>query len=261
MMRRIDEEFARHCFARFLQGRGYGGGGTWRLGEDPPDFRLRVDKEDFLVEVTTVVDRVQCGDAVTSDPLVEAVQLEFAEEVRRLAAARSCQSGLYVLDLDGLPVNKGEKQRALSRALDFMGRTGPAARGAREQILRDQSAVWVIEKWPSEDLAIETVLSSSPHGKWGGEIREELPRFLRMTLEQKIRKLCHLGGSRILLLIDRYHLAGSRDWRAALPRDLVGPFHTVARVHGAHECEVLYTKEPSWLPAETRGVTRWPGGI
>lgn len=246
--RRADEEYARRCFARFLEGRTGGRGSTWRVGEDPPDFRLLVGDSEFVVEVTSVVERIPCGGGEITDPLVEAVQLAFVETVRQLAGARSVQTGLFLLDLDGIPVDKKERQGALARARDYMGRWSQAIRGEREDILNDSSAVWAIEKWPAEEFSVESILSSSPRGKWAGEIREELPRFVRIAMEEKTRKLAHLDGSRVLLLVDRYRLAESREWRAALPQDLVAAFHTVARVHGACECEVLSTMEPAWLP-------------
>jgi hypothetical protein len=53
------------------------------------------------------------------------------------------------------------------------------------------------------------------------------------------------------LLIDAYHYAPGHTWHAVVAGQVAlrDRFHTIARIHGDHECQILWSVERTWEAA------------
>jgi hypothetical protein len=58
-------------------------------------------------------------------------------------------------------------------------------------------------------------------------------------------------GAHILLLIDSYHYGPGQIWQASISGAalLRARFHTIARIHGNYECQILWSMQSSWQAA------------
>ena len=246
-MPRLDEEYARESFSRFLSARVGGAKLLWRAGANPPDYEVTIGSIAYPVEVTRVTDRVELDGRVFTEPHVQAALMDFKDELKQLAQAQSLISGAFVLGLDGIGDLSQRRPELMVRAISYMKRSQLHQSFPEETLLDTTSAHWTIEKAHSELHYVGATWSTSGKGKWGGEIREELPLLIRERVEEKVKKLSHLAHPSILLLVDQYNFGEEGVWMDSVPRDLVSWFHTVARIHGDHDCQILHSSEPAWL--------------
>lgn len=245
-MKRRDEEFARKAWTRFLVEAGHDGEALWEDGAEPPDYRLKTSVGSFAVEVTWITDRVQLGEKTYAEPAVIAALRRFVRDLRECAGRESLVTGAYVLGLDGVSQLAERKPGLLEECLDYMRATQEIGSAQELVLLEVGAARWTIQKVHSDRCYVHGVYAASADGIWQGQIEKDLRSCLTKALERKAAKLSRVTLPRVLLLVDAYHLAESADWKACMPRDLLGTFHTVARVHGNHECQLLHSVEVSW---------------
>jgi hypothetical protein len=244
---RRDEEYARDSFSRFLGTRVGTQVASWRPGANPPDYEVTIGSVVFPVEVTRVTDRVELDGRVFTEPHVQAALMGFKDELKVLAESQSLVSGAFVLGLEGIGDMARRKPELLGQAISYMRRAQFEAAFPEETLLETESAHWTIEKAHSESRYVGATWATSGGGKWGGEIRDELPRYIREAVQKKVHKLAHMASPSILLLVDQYYFGEEDAWAESVPSDLVKCFHTVARVHGDHDCQILHSSEAAWL--------------
>jgi hypothetical protein len=87
--------------------------------------------------------------------------------------------------------------------------------------------------------------------KWGGQIVQEASSLITDALVHKAERLKAVSGHHVLLLIDAYHYAPGHTWHAVVAGQVAlrDRFHTIARIHGDHECQILWSVERTWEAA------------
>jgi hypothetical protein len=87
--------------------------------------------------------------------------------------------------------------------------------------------------------------------KWGGQIVQETSGLIVGALSVKAERMKAVPGAHIILLIDAYHYGPGEIWEASVVGDalLCARFHTIARIHGNYECQILWSVDSSWKAA------------
>ncbi len=250
MVKRVDEEFAKEAFVRFLARVG-GALGDWQDGSDPPDYFLSLPGHRFAVEVTQVMERFD----LAVSPVPYAGMSKSLTRLTRRLQARALQEGVlrgtYVLAFKPIP-NLGQQESVLTdRLLQLLSSGSQVKRDHWTPVLQgpDGPLVEIMKLTDNGATIAELVGGSGP--KWGGQIVEEGSRLILEALTNKADRLRNVAGAHILLLVDAYHYAPGEIWRASIggAASLRSSFHTIARVHAEYECQVLFSMEPAWEAA------------
>lgn len=235
--KRRDEEFARQAFDRWLV-RHRSESVGWEDGDEPPDYTLRLSDEGFAVEVTSIVETLDLGHGVLSTTGIRASLEGFERSLERAAQGAGLLHGTYVLYMDALPDLPRLKRELMQAALAFIEEVRDVPATEPHRLHARPSCHWTIQKIRPEGC---TVVSGIGGGcKWLAEAKSELPGLVSTTLKRKQERLSAVDQPLILLLIDRFVWLDSPAWA-----EIVGElpetqnFHTVARVWGNHDCQVL----------------------
>jgi len=130
---RIDEEFARWSFEQYLESKGvskqeWSKGGERRL---PPDCYLTVDDKVFVVEITTLIEKVNTSRKVVSRITIDETVEDFVEEIEKEQLDEGL-SGLYYLRFPPVDVDFYSHRHRLKnsiltyiRSTQFQGQFDP----------------------------------------------------------------------------------------------------------------------------------------
>lgn len=239
--KRIDEEFARKAFADHLAGLPLEA--SWSDGTEPPDFFLTIigDKT-FPVEVTQIMESVAAG----PDSLPErGWQIALERIVTRTEAEmvrRGALRGVYVMHLEPAP-NALQLEREILDSVETYLRDTASATIAPPLTLwhEKKNRHWEIEKVGDRENGMIGGSFVLGEAKWQAESRLEIQSLIEIAAETKRRKTIRLSDV-ILLLVDAYHYAEAEDWQAASEAVGLNGYHTVARIFGPHECQILHFK-------------------
>jgi hypothetical protein len=96
----------------------------------------------------------------------------------------------------------------------------------------------------------------SRESKWGAQIVPEVSELIHQAVFAETERLRAVPGERVLLLFDGYHLADPDAWQVSInwPWYLASPFHTIARVYGEFECQILHCRDGTWRAASSRST-------
>lgn len=243
-MPRIDEEFARESFDRFLAGVTTESR-SWSPGAQPPDFDLTLGFATHPVEVTQLMESVSIDQQVATErgwvKNLESVSEKVEAEMQR----RNVLRGTFVLDLEPA-VRSHQLAAALFDAIEaYIRQTADRDRAPRHVLWRGpEGASWSIEKIHANGNLIGAGMSIGG-AKRHHEIRADLRQMITNGLEGKRHKTRSLRNV-VLLFVDAYNYGDSTDWAFVAAELSFEPFHTVARVHQEWQCQVLCSTEPTW---------------
>lgn len=182
-----------------------------REQQDPPDFTVTVDGEQFPTEVTSIVSRQQ----------YHAQCKEFAEAIRDQASSRGVLSGTYALIFSQLPVipkpasKRGRK--LLDAAVAHLEATKQETASSEIQLVTAVEGRISIAKVSATGAAVGVLWT--PPAVWEGEIRSQLSKLIQEAVDTKHRKLEDAGigsGKALLLLYDAYGYGEPKDAVAAM---------------------------------------------
>jgi hypothetical protein len=212
-----------------------------REKQDPPDFTVMVDGEQFPAEVTSIVSRQQYHEQCK----------EFAEAIRNQADSQRKLHGTYAFIVTHLPVlprpaSKGGR-KLLDAAIAYIESTKQAIVSSEFQIATAAEGQISIEKVSASGATVS--FCGIPPLMWEGEIQAQLSTLIQEVVDTKHRKLEKAGiGSEkaLLLLFDAYGYGEPIDAVAAM-QHLNGHdwFHSVFWV--ASFCDrknITYPDEP-----------------
>lgn len=237
---RRDEEWARNVFDQWLTATGVTGH-TWNPGTDPPDFSLRLaDGTAFAVEVTQVQEELALGQGTMSEQDVTVCLTKAIRELERKALVNGVLSGFYAVHAEPIPHLKKELPQIEARLTEYLLATSKLA-AAPEAIIREGpwGRQWTICKLAREGAEIAESIALHGMALWQGEYIEKLHDRVEAILSRKREQLRGIDGPKVLLLLDRFHYADNREWATMATRLDLAAFHTVARVHGDRQCQVL----------------------
>ncbi len=243
-MKRKEEEFAKKAFLKHLGRCGLDQNSM--EDSERPDYLLKVGVHRYAVEVTQVMQAFELnGHQFPSRQLNNALE-RFVQRVQDRARNLGILSGTYIVGLEAISDFEETAPLIEKRCLNYIRRTQRASVAMPEIVLNRASVWWEIQKLAREGCSVSEI-DSTGDAMWPDEIRRELREVLVKRLADKIVKLKHVEIPVILLLVDDYHLASPDDWPKAIPACLLQRFHTVARVHGDYECQVLWSMNSAWL--------------
>ena len=245
---RLDEDFARETFERFLKARCHGGT-LWSTGGEPPDYDLEVDHVSYAVEITQIMGSIElAGQHISARATIESLR-RFVSAVEWRAVDLGILTGGYHLHVCPVPNLRQVAEELTSRILTYVAAT-TSGRATEPKVLwrgrRGQS--WRLARVSEERQYIAPTFSVSGV-KRQGDINADLGRIISTTLTSKARKLAGITRPVIVLLIDAYHFGDEDNWMAAVRDATWEPFHTVVRVFGEYGCQVLFSRADRWSTA------------
>jgi hypothetical protein len=212
-----------------------------REKQDPPDFTLLVDGEQFPTEVTSIVSRQQYYEQCK----------EFAEVIRDQADSQRKLRGTYAFVVTHLPFlprpsSKGGG-KLLDAAIGFIESTKQNIVSSEFQIVTAAEGQISIEKVSASGATVK--FCWIPPAMWEGEIQAQLSTLIQEAVDTKHRKLEKAGiasEKALLLLYDAYGYGEPSDAVVAM-QHLNGHdwFHSVFWV--ASFCDrknITYPNEP-----------------
>ncbi len=82
---RADEEQCKNKFDAFLRQRYLDGDISWRCGDEPPDYYVRLRGDCYAVEVTNLFENIELGDETTSHLGFRTRVLAFLRQIEQKA--------------------------------------------------------------------------------------------------------------------------------------------------------------------------------
>jgi hypothetical protein len=247
---RDDEEFAKEAFGRFLSRAG-GASAQWQDGPDPPDYFLTWGASRFAVEVTQVMEQLDLGAKPLPYRGMARALKSFTERLQAKAKEAGVLHGTYMLDLSPIPNLASHEAILTDQILRFLASPPAPGHASWTPLLQgvDGPIVQIMKLSDAGAVICEIVGGSG--AKWGRQIVEESSGLILGALGVKADRLKEVPGAHILLLIDEYHYAPGEYWQAVVAAAgvLQSRFHTIARIHGEYECQVLHSIEPTWRAA------------
>ena len=182
-----------------------------REEDDPPDFSVIIDDENYSVEVTSIVSEQQYHEHCN----------EFVEVIRRNAISSGTLSGKYTLVIFGLPTipkpNSQDGRNLLNAALSYIQATKQQDVSPKVELVSEASGKIEIQKISGINATVG--LLWTPPGKWGIDIQNQVTGLIQKAVDDKIRKLQAKriidGDKAVLLLYDAYGYADHDDVRLA----------------------------------------------
>lgn len=177
-----------------------------REQQDPPDFTVMVDGEQFPTEVTSIVSHQQ----------YHAHCDELAEAIRDKAISKGVLAGTYALIVSRLPTVPKQASRSGRKLLDdavaYIEATEKETVSSELDLATAENGRINIAK-VSEDGAEVGVLWA-PSAMWKVEAQSQLSELIQEAIDKKRYKLKNIGissGKALLLLYDAYGYGEPKD--------------------------------------------------
>lgn len=229
-----DENHVREAVERYLSTEYLGLPVAVLEGADPPDYVATVGDRAFNLEVTGIVANLSVGGRVHTEEGVLAGLTKTAESLRAQLEAAPGTSGCYVVHLEPVPHLKREISRLTAACLAYM----------RETVHRERAPAfrlpfgWEIMKYSDARRSVLYMLGAGD-AVWEGQIQEELDLRVAEAVARKQLRAAALGGSWVLALLDRYHVADPGHWLAAIRRAPAHSFSAILLVGPQGRCTSL----------------------
>lgn len=196
-----------------------------RESNDPPDFWLNIDSQEYAAEVTSIV--IEQGH--------HAACIAFKDALKNSAISEGIIKGSYCLQVTmqpQIPRKNSTQWRDLSdKALSFIRDTSSEDSPQNVLLLDDNEGQLSIRKINSDGATVG--LFGAPGAKWEGEIHLELQGLIQDAVTTKRKKLEKKGVLNqcpriFLVLYDAYGYGDVEDVRKALmSTDDYDWFHSV----------------------------------
>lgn len=237
---RSDEEFAREAFTRYLLAMGWDDL-HWERGPDPPDYLLILPDRQFPVEVTQIMGTSRVGKHRLSERGWLATLKKLEDRLEAEMIRRGLLHGAYELSLRPVPNLREAEFEAVPRLADYLTATADLEVAPSSLLFRHGRTKWTIRKVGNgKDLIGSLIIIGG--AKWQMQVQNELQELVDAAVQIKMQKTKGINDV-ILLLIDGYHYAEVDDWKVVADTTEMSGFHTVARVFGSGECQILYSRD------------------
>lgn len=184
-----------------------------KIDDDPPDFSLQIDGEDFFAEVTSIVD----------DEMFHANCRNLANHIESQCIQQHVLFGSYALVVRRKPHVPKQSSTAgkdlLSSALSYVTRTAQHDAAEAFEIWRDPSGFLQLTKTSPTGRNVGVVWFGAV--KREHEVIDELTALMQRAVTEKIRKLSHRNlpmARTMLVFYDAYGFAEPKHAARALQR-------------------------------------------
>ncbi len=245
---RPDEEFAQRAFAEFLSRTG-SEEVSWAPGDEPPDRYVTVDARRFAVEITQIMELVPLGTHSMPDHGVNEFLRRFAVSLEDEAKERGVLKGTYAVYLEPIPNFAAHREVLSEQVFHYLEATArdDSAQAATIGAFENHAMIH-IEKFSSEGQHLH-YMTGGADAKWPGQILHDLSTLIPSAVSLKAQRLSKFALPKILLLVDSYLYGKSEEWQAVINAIPQHPFHTIARVHNEHRCQILFSSDRRWYEA------------
>lgn len=237
---RSDEEFAREAFTRYLLSMGCDDL-SWERGADPPDYHLILPNQQFPVEVTQIMGTSRVGKHRLSERGWVATLKRLEDRVEAQMIRRGLLHGAYELNLRPVPNLREAEMEAVPRVADYLTTTAALEVAPSSLLFQHGRTKWTIRKVGNGKDLIGSLITIGG-AKWQLQVQDELEGLVNTAVQVKMQKTKGIDDV-ILLLIDEYHYAEADDWKVVAGTVEMSGYHTVARVFGSGECQILYSRD------------------
>ncbi|MCA9443821.1 MAG: hypothetical protein KC964_23685 [Candidatus Omnitrophica bacterium] len=223
---------------------------SWSPGDEPPDFWLEVEDSRFAVEITQLMEAIDVGNITISvRQAIESLR-KFIAGIEFEAKEKGFLDGGYVVQVFPISGFNVIQHQIKENILNFVETSASHRKESAIVWQGYRGRHWRIQRIPTEKNYIQSIVTPTPP-KREYQIGSELKQFTFEALSKKAVKLESIGHPIVLLLIDAYHFADSDLWATVIDQRFPSAFHTVARVFGDYECQVLRSREDRWLRDKT----------
>ena len=213
-------------------------GGTWRVGEDPPDAYISLDGQETAVEISILTEHVidKSGKVVprlSQDSGVIGLCDELAEEFKNLIP-----SGVYILLTISAPLNKIRKTKAyLIHEIKKIVQRNTATERVVE-IYKNRVKIQLIS---GDRLSGKKVVGIVPNQNSNADILVNARYILNERLNEKTKKCSKIVHRPLwLALFNDYWLAGPDTYKLAMKNlSITHPFDKICLVLGNKQVHTL----------------------
>ncbi len=249
-MMRQDEVFAKEIFNSFLEKV------TidliiWKDGNqnEPPDFYLSIGNNEFVVEVTALMQHVKVQEQNVPILALSESLKRFVGKIEKKALEAEILNGTYYVIFDNWYGDFQEVSKKLSQdILDFILETQSAPQIASTPIEIDFVNYCSIEKTPKSGNRVQIRMYPAT-GMFMEAARRETRKLLESMIVNKSKKLRELTQPKILLLIAQSYFVDAEKF-SELAKDLdLSGFHTVflIDVYDPDRSYILHSINADWL--------------
>jgi hypothetical protein len=244
---RPDEEYCKTVFTEFLKSVDSTSQISWREpAQDPPDYYLTIDRDNFAVEVTQLMETYEVGNLKMPSVGMNHALVNFCRRLEKIATNEGLLQGSYCLHLEPIPDLKSKEEEIINKALKYMGRTRSFEIAGSEDLVVYQHNRIAIQKYGNSANLLEWI-DTSGNAKWPGDIKDDIADIFRDVMVAKKEKMINVNEDKILLLLDRYSLADNNDWKEVVNPDLCIGFHSVALIAHDATTTILHSRNNAWL--------------
>lgn len=231
-----DEVYGRKVLETHFRNQIPGADIQW-IGSETPDYWLTMNGEEFAVEMTQLVESysVPARKPITTVGFDESVE-RLKNYVRGLAIKLGILHGTYLLDFQP-PFDsfKRCREKLVDLIIAFIKETQH-----HQQVRRTELSNTPIAIYGSKDNSRinEVVYTILPHAAWEVDIVKKLQVLANEALIRKIEKLKRVQAKKILVLLNRYLMAGRDHFPVALDAaepTLLAQFHEVYVIPSTEE--------------------------
>lgn len=249
---RKNEEFCKDSFNNFLVNKLGLYPSNRRKGENPPDYYFTLNRQDYAVEVTTIMLNV----ISTAKPMPQlsfhSALSDFTEEIMEEAKNQGILNGTYYLYFFG-PFDKFTKAKKSIKksALSYIDKSQSITTGDWKIIYQSgERKCEIFKTGTSSDKVSLGGIASPDYGKWEGEYEEEACRILLEWTLIKRKKLKNVKQPKILILLDNYpfsDLSKGIYKKCKLEPDILNFYHSIFIVEPDGSGYFIHSKEKNWV--------------
>ena len=259
------EQFCADSFDRFLAHRLGIASRVWEpvsRGQDPPDFFLTIDQENFAVEVTSteVMRGVSFGEGQIQEETYEHSHTQFIKDVEAAARNAGILKGAYAISF-GRPMAISRfrqiRRYAQGQLLQYLERTQHLQSAPDEDIRYGNRRICHIFKAHDQRNIIyeaftDLAWTESP------EVTDKVCDLLQAAVTEKKEKVLAKGQvdprvlslPKILLLLNTYAFADRSIYLSCVQSvESLDFFHSVFVIWGDGSCMLLFTGNEAWSRA------------
>jgi hypothetical protein len=241
------EEFCRSEFAAFLRRTSDSVSAEWKDGDEPPDFYLSLNGEQYAVEVTTLLEQLPVGAGQLPVRAITATLWSFVEEIERTARDSGYLHGTYIIHFSKAIDDLRNVRESIKQVLLAYIENTQDLSDAPDQVAYEHGPQRCVIK-KVHNQADQIHKAGPVNFKWQGEAAEDICQLLQDRLSEKDRKLRGVFLPKILLLYDAYHFADQAMYRECLSNlPILGVFYAVFVARSNRDSFMLYTQNGSWV--------------
>jgi len=207
------EEFCKKSFHKFLKKDDSIKNIEWCIGNNPPDYILKLKNKSFAVEVTTIMEKIEVGKGSIGLVSIQKSLQRLLDEIEKEALSQGILRGSYAVSFNK-PVSDFRKERiAIKDALlNFIKETKNEQNTGEIRIYKkvdEKISVLKVDESPNR-IYFGPALARA---KWHGEAKQEALEIIQQIIDNKTKKLSKISLPKILLIYNHHSFMDLEDYK------------------------------------------------